>query len=195
MPKGQSYIQPASRTDYETPHDFFDNLHRKWRFNVDPCCTPDQHSAQEILKKGRDGKILIPPPSEGIYAITTGEHTSFDGLLEPWTDRRGKPGRVYMNPPYGLALRAWTDKAVAEVRNGNALFVVGLVPVKTDTQWWQRNVIKRLQHVPSVTGWWSTAGEVCDVLTEVYFIKGRLTFHGTEQGAGHASAIVVWQRG
>ena len=186
MPEGTSYIQPADTTkEWQTPYDLFDKLHREFRFNVDPCCRPTDHSATEILEKKRTGRIIVPEDESRRRGVRIG----VDGLRSPWVDARGNPGRVYMNPPYGLALREWTDRAVAEVENGNALFVVALVPSKTDTQWWTRNVVQRFDVDPV-----SFEAVKNPMLAQVRFLPSRLTFHGAPDPAGFASAIVVWHR-
>jgi hypothetical protein len=193
--KGTPYIQPAIRTDYETPTDLFDAL---WEevggFTFDPCCTPDQYTAQRVLNHGtpvRDGvdyrgRICIPPPAEHErYQMSSDAVASrilIDGLAQPWH------GKVFMNSPYGLALRKWVPKAVHEVECGNAELVVALVPAKTDTQWWQEYVLTRARFE------WDWHVDAHTQTTDVRFLKGRLTFRGETGPAGHASAIVVWRR-
>ena len=55
-----------------------------------------------------------------------------DGLSLDWF------GRVFMNPPYGRALSHWVSKAKSAADKG--AMVVGLVPARTDTAWWQDHV-------------------------------------------------------
>jgi hypothetical protein len=76
-----------------------------------------------------------------------------------------------MNPPYGRCLSRWTAKAKAEVEQGNAEVVVGLVPARPDTTYWHRDV----------------AGSA-----SVFFLKGRLKFGNAEQVAPFPSCLVVW---
>lgn len=59
-----------------------------------------------------------------------------DGLARSW---RGE--RVWMNPPYGREIYAWTKKARIEVADGGALLVVGLLPASTDLAWWHEDVL------------------------------------------------------
>lgn len=88
-----------------------------------------------------------------------------DGLLLPWH------GRVYMNPPYGRTIGHWTAKAVLEVTAGRASVVIGLIPARTDTTWWHRDV----------------AGNA-----HVCLIKGRLAFGDGRNAAPFPSAVVAW---
>ncbi len=88
-----------------------------------------------------------------------------DGLVHPW------PGRVYMNPPYGRSIGQWTAKAAFEVASGRASLVVGLVPVRSDTQWWHASI----------------AGQA-----DAWLLKGRLSFGSGQNPAPFASALILW---
>jgi len=88
-----------------------------------------------------------------------------DGLRLPWR------GRVYMNPPYGRDIGRWTAKARAEVEAGRALVVIGLLPARTDTQWWHRDIAGR--------------AHAC-------LLKGRLAFGDGTRVAPFPSALVAW---
>jgi transcriptional regulator with XRE-family HTH domain len=88
-----------------------------------------------------------------------------DGLSLPWF------GTVFMNPPYGRSIHHWTAKAKAEVAQGNAEVVVGLVPARPDTRYWHRDI----------------AGSA-----SVFFLKGRLKFGNAEQVAPFPSCLVLW---
>lgn len=57
--------------------------------------------------------------------------SSDDGLSRPWS------GAVYMNPPYGNAVRDWITKAEREVMIGNADAVLALVAARPDARWFQ----------------------------------------------------------
>ena len=87
-----------------------------------------------------------------------------DGLAQDWA-----PGPAFMNPPYGDGIMEWVAKAWAEARRG--VLVVGLVPARTDTEWWHRYVIG----------------------AEVRFVRGRLKFGGSPNPAPFPSAVVVWR--
>jgi hypothetical protein len=86
-----------------------------------------------------------------------------NGLVRPWL------GRVYMNPPYGRGISAWTTKLRDELRDGWATEAVALLPARTDTTWWH-------ELAPPVA---------C-------FLRGRLKFSGYEQSAPFPSAAVYF---
>lgn len=87
-----------------------------------------------------------------------------DGLSVPWIGER-----CFMNPPYGREIGAWVAKARREAERG--ALVVGLLPARTDTKWWQENVQGH---------------------ADVRFVSGRLKFGGAKAGAPFPSAIALW---
>lgn len=78
-------------------------------------------------------------------------------------------GRVYMNPPYGRSISAWTTKLRDELRDGGVTEAVALLPARVDTTWWH-------ELAPPV---------VC-------LLRGRLRFSGYEQSAPFPSAAVYF---
>jgi phage N-6-adenine-methyltransferase len=89
-----------------------------------------------------------------------------DGLAQDWG------GEVcYANPPYGLILRRWVQKSYEASKAGAT--VVLLVPVRTDTVWWQTYVIP--------------------YAAEVRFLARRLKFGGTPHNAPFPSALVIFR--
>lgn len=89
---------------------------------------------------------------------------TIDGLAQSWADHR-----CWMNPPYGRGIAAWVEKARREAEQG--ALVVGLLPARTDTRWWQEHVHGH---------------------ADVRFLSGRLKFGGAATGAPFPSAIAVW---
>ena len=182
MPKGTPYIQPAQKNDWETPRDLFDKL---WDeadgYDMDPCCRVTDYTAQKVLQAGGTALTL-----RGRYTAA-GWQEQGDGLTLPWH------GKVFMNSPYGLALRKWVPKAVEEVRSGRVEFVTALLPSKTDTQWWQEYIL-RIAYKSGPDGDRTYVGGTKAAASEVWFLKGRLTFGGAPDPAGFASVIVVWRR-
>jgi len=78
--------------------------------------------------------------------------------------------RVYVNPPYGREIEKWIRKAYEE-RN-NADVIVLLLPARTDTRYFHKYIYGK---------------------SEVHFLKGRLHFNESLQGAPFPSMIVVYK--
>lgn len=129
----------SERHDGETPWEVFNPLHAEFNFTLDPCALPET---------AKCAKFYTPED---------------DGLAQDWTGER-----VFMNPPYGKAIRHWMRKAYEHAQRGGV--VVCLVPARTDTAWWHDY----------------TKG------AEIRFIRGRVKFGGYENGAPFPSAIVVF---
>lgn len=112
-------------------------------FDLDPCAHPSQFY--------RTAKRMIALPD--------------DGLAAKWR------GRVWLNPPYGSALKTWIAR-MADHGNG-----VALVPARTEVESW----------------FWPYVWEAADA---ILFLRGRLYFHrpdgGTSGNAGHGSALVAY---
>jgi site-specific DNA-methyltransferase (adenine-specific) len=87
-----------------------------------------------------------------------------NGLSLAWTGHR-----CWMNPPYGREIVKWVAKARSEADSG--ALVVGLLPSRTDTSWWQEHVQGH---------------------ADVRFIAGRLKFGNATNAAPFPSAIAVW---
>jgi phage N-6-adenine-methyltransferase len=87
-----------------------------------------------------------------------------DGLAQQWT------GTCWMNPPYGRTIIKWMAKAHAASLEGAT--VVCLVPVRTDTRWWQQYATKA---------------------QDIRFLPGRLKFGNAQSSAPFPSAIVVFK--
>lgn len=135
----------SSKTDlWSTPQDFFDKLDDEFNFTLDPCATPENAKCDKY------------------FTIED------DGLAQDWSN-----DIVFMNPPYGRAIRHWIKKAHDESRKGAV--VVCLIPARTDTTYWHDFVI---------------GGGA-----EVRFIKGRLKFGGSSNSAPFPSAVVIFNQG
>lgn len=133
----------SSNTDlWPTPQRFFDQLDTEFRFTLDPCATAENRKCKNFF---------------------TAEE---DGLKQEWN------GKVFMNPPYGRAIKEWVRKAYEEAISGRAEVVVCLLPARTDTAWWHEFVIKG----------------------EVRFIRGRLKFGDGTNSAPFPSAVAIFRR-
>jgi phage N-6-adenine-methyltransferase len=87
-----------------------------------------------------------------------------DGLAQHWE------GTCWCNPPYGRTIGDWVKKAAVSAQAGAT--VVCLLPVRTDTKWWQR---------------------YCIPPAEVRFVPGRLTFRGAANPAPFPNAVVIFR--
>jgi len=121
-----------------TPAEFMANIYEAFgAIDLDPCA----HELSPVIARRR---IL---PSEGA-----------DGLAEPWAG-----SLVYVNPPYSRLL-VWLRRAHDQWRAGNAETVVCLVPVRTDSAWFQ---------------------EVLRADADIYFLRGRVRFLDAKSKGQH----------
>lgn len=95
---------------WETPPEVFAPLHQEFEFTLDPCATPETAKCPMFYTEADNG------------------------LEQSWAGHR-----VFMNPPYGREVYAWTRKARTEQAAG--ALVVGLVPASTDLAWWHEDVV------------------------------------------------------
>ena len=150
MTKGFNDGMRSSISDsWTTPRDFWDTLNSEYNFTLDAAALQSS-----TLEPGNWYGPDHPEPSRQ------------DGLTRSWSaDAMG--GTVWLNPPYGRAIKSFMAKAHEEAQGG--VRVVALVPARTDTQWWWESVIHH----------------------EVRFIKGRLKFGGSKNSAPFPSAVIV----
>lgn len=87
-----------------------------------------------------------------------------DGLAREWGSS------TYCNPPYGRKIGIWIRKGYTESLKGKT--VVMLLPSRTDTKWWH---------------------EYCMKADEIRFLKGRLHFNESVNGAPFPSVIIVFK--
>jgi len=129
--------------EWATPPEIFEPLDAEFHFTIDPCATPASAKCARFWTEADNG------------------------LLQDW---RGE--RVFMNPPYGREIYAWTRKA----RTSAADVVVGLLPASTDLAWWHDDVVA--------------------VAAEVRYLRGRVRFltDGPYRASGFfPSVIVIWR--
>lgn len=130
---------------WATPPEIFDPLHAEFNFTLDPCATPENAKCKTYFTELKNG------------------------LEQSWASHR-----VFMNPPYGREVYAWTRKAREEAKNG--AIVVGLLPASSDLAWWHEDVV----------------GHASDIR----WIRGRVRFltDGPYRASGFfASVIVIWR--
>jgi len=129
---------------WATPPEVFAPLEEEFRFTLDPCATAQTTKCARFFTE------------------------EDDGLAQDWGT-----SRVFMNPPYGREVYAWTRKA-REASELGAL-VVGLLPASCDLAWWHDDIVGR---------------------AEVRYIRGRVRFltDGPYRASGFfASVIVIWR--
>ena len=131
--------------EWATPPEVFAPLDQEFRFTLDPCATVESAKCPRFFTEAENG------------------------LERDWGAER-----VFMNPPYGREVYAWTRKAKEAALRG--ALVVGLLPASTDLSWFHEDVI--------------AAG------AEVRFIRGRVRFltGGPYRASGFfGSIIVIWR--
>lgn len=87
-----------------------------------------------------------------------------DGLTKKWG------GRIFCNPPYGREIGKWVRKCYEESRRCEV--VVMLIPARTDTAYFHDYIYHKAK--------------------EIRFIRGRLHFNESKQGAPFPSMVVVF---
>jgi phage N-6-adenine-methyltransferase len=85
---------------------------------------------------------------------------------------------IWVNPPYSKC-KEFIAKSAYEARE-HGCTVVCLVPSRTDTRWWHEHVWDNLNHC--------TRPDV-----EVRFLKGRLKFGNSQNGAPFPSVVIVFR--
>jgi len=142
MNKSTQKLMFSSKTDnWATPQDFFDKLDTIYDFTLDPCATHTNHKCDKY------------------FTIED------NGLEQNWAGET-----VFMNPPYGRAIKHWLEKAYRESLNEDTI-VVCLIPSRTDTRYWH---------------------DYCMKAEKIYFIKGRLKFGKNTNAAPFPSCVVVF---
>lgn len=88
-----------------------------------------------------------------------------DGLSRSWGGCR-----VFCNPPYGRDLHKWVRKAYEESHKPDTLVVL-LIPARTDTSYFHEWIYHK---------------------AEIRFIRGRLHFNESKQGAPFPSMVAIF---
>lgn len=89
-----------------------------------------------------------------------------DGLAQDWNNHT-----VFCNPPYGRSIAQWVRKCWQESRKPDT-DVVLLIPARTDTIYFHKYIY--------------------GIAKEIRFIKGRLRFGNSRNGAPFPSMVVVF---
>lgn len=91
-----------------------------------------------------------------------GSEDGLSTLFRPWAGER-----VFCNPPYGPGVHKWLGRA------REAELAVYLIPARTDTRWFHRDILPYAK--------------------EIRFIRGRLKFGDAQTAAPFASMVVVFE--
>jgi len=144
MDKNTKKVMFSSKDmSWETPQKLFDKLNEEFSFDLDPCASTDNAKCKNFFTEDDDG------------------------LAQEW----GPNKSIFVNPPYGKAIKSWVKKAYDESRKEKTT-VVMLIPSRTDTSYWH---------------------EYCMKAAEIYFIKGRIKFSDSSMSAPFPSAVVVFR--
>ena len=108
-------LMSSKTAEHLTPGWLLDLVERVAPIGLDPCAHPKAEAS-----------------------IRASQINTSDGLLLDWyatIQHHSNPHNtlVFVNPPYGRALRAWAAKMAAE----RDCAIVALVPARVDTAWWR----------------------------------------------------------
>ena len=134
----------SKSNDWATPQSFFDKLNNIFGpFTLDAAA------------------------SAGNYKVSKYFTEADDSLIQDWSGHT-----VFLNPPYGRALKDWVKKSYEEGKKDNTT-VVMLIPARTDTKYWHDYVMKA---------------------DEIRFVRGRIKFGDETNSAPFPSAVVVFRQ-
>lgn len=144
-------IMPAhkvGRQDWETPNWLFEQWDSIFNFHLDVCATDQNHKNTDTYFTIKDN------------ALERDWH-----LNHPYYKTR-----CWMNPPYGRGeVEKWVRKAHEESKK--SCLIVGLLPVSTSSNWWQKYVLQS------------------DL---IYYLPKRVRFVGATGSPSFDNAIVIW---
>lgn len=104
-------VKNTHKQEWETPQGLFDGLNKEYGFTLDAAASDKNHKCKKYYTE------------------------RVDGLLQDW-----KGETVFCNPPTGhKSFKLWVRKAYEESRKKNTT-VVMLLPVSTDSDWFQRYI-------------------------------------------------------
>jgi phage N-6-adenine-methyltransferase len=130
-----------TRDDWETPQDLFDELNEEFHFTLDVAASPENAKCDRYFTAYQDG------------------------LVQDWGTEI-----CWANPPYGLILRRWVQKAYESSKAGAT--VVMLLPASTSARWWHQFV---------------------EPYAEYCFLPRRVKFVGGATGARFDSVLVIFR--
>lgn len=163
-------LMTSAKSDWCTPAEVLDRVRRVAPIALDPCTTRDNPTGAAVICVEHGP---MPGDAENVFVDGLNPMLSW----EAWSHESDMPrcpavtGLVYVNPPYGRSIGAWTSRCLLEARDGAE--VIALLPARTDTRWWRDCTPPH------------EAQAVC-------FWRGRLRFVGAPASAPFPSALVYW---
>lgn len=138
----------SDKNYWETPQDFFDKLDAVYHFNWDLAASDLNHKASNYFTE-KD-----------------------NSLSQNWG---GLEGNLFLNPPYGRAIKDWVKKASETSLKPNQ-YLVMLIPSRTDTSYFHDYIFGK---------------------AEVKFLRGRLKFelNGNSKDAAPFPSVLVIYKG
>ena len=112
----------SDKNDWETPQDFFNELHKEFDFTLDAAASHE------------NAKL------DNYYTVEE------NGLEHNWE------GRVFVNPPYGSEIKHWVEKAYKESLEPYNECVVMLIPSRTDTRYWHDYIFNKATDIRFLKG-------------------------------------------
>lgn len=159
-----SIIIPSHPSDeWRTPPVLFQKLDEEFDFDLDAAATAENALCEHYLTQAEDA------------------------LSEHWWEV-GWPGhRVWLNPPYGRALKFWVNAASHQAFVHKKLVVL-LLPAHTSEKWFHKHIYNDDSLLGAAVSWQPYDG------VQVRFLRGRLKFSlpGVKStGARFGSMIVI----
>lgn len=137
----------SDKNYWETPQDFFDELDVVYHFNWDLAASDLNHKTANYFTE------------------------QDDSLAQNWG---GLEGNLFLNPPYGRAIKDWVKKA-SETKLQPNQYLVMLIPSRTDTAYFHDYIFGK---------------------AEIKFLRGRLKFElngQSKDAAPFPSALVIYK--
>tara|TARA_R110002096_G_scaffold351838_1_gene544882 strand:- start:150 stop:629 length:480 start_codon:yes stop_codon:yes gene_type:complete len=142
--KTQKVMFSSQSNEWATPQSFFDKLDSIFGpFTLDAAASSSNYKVKNHFTEADDS------------------------LSQDWSGNT-----VFLNPPYGRALKEWVRKAYEEGQK-SATTVVMLIPARTDTKYWHDYVMKA---------------------DEIRFVRGRIKFGDETNSAPFPSAVIVFRQ-
>ena len=112
----------SENEEWETPIDFYNELNKEFKFNLDPCALPNNAKCEKFFT-----------PND-------------NGLEQSWEGHQ-----VFCNPPYGKKIYDWVKKCYEESRKENTR-VVMLIPARTDTKYFHEFIYHKAKEIRFIRG-------------------------------------------